>query len=95
MTYQFALAGSAIKQEPAKAEYARFEQTAIAVSELFVRGTCQKSRIMYKNCHFWSPMRYTGVAAGIFDTFFLRMYDELVVSKSCLNSVELEYIKVA
>ena len=82
MTYQFALAGSAIKQEPAKAEYARFEQTAIAVSELFVRGTCQKSRIMYKNCHFWSPMRYTGVGAGIFDTFFYECTTSLWSAKA-------------
>ena len=47
VTYQFALAGPATKQEPAKAEYDRFEQFAITVSELFVRGTCQKSSIMY------------------------------------------------
>ena len=47
VTYQFALAGPATKQEPAKAEYDRFEQFAITVSEVFVRGTCQKSSIMY------------------------------------------------
>jgi hypothetical protein len=68
VTYQFALAGSAIKQESAKAEYARFEQTAMAVREI-----CQKSRIMYKNCQFWSTMLYAGVAAGIFDTFFTNV----------------------